>query len=275
MLTFTTRHYNFIDEMKCNRNTKSILKYIRGFPVSTITDIINTANDDVFHNMITVDIENVSRYEETHSDSQYLDCVVRNIFEKKEGLIICLNSLINQYLDRMILDWDNGGIRAVIKNKNLENQAFVDKFLCHLNLLESSKISQLLQMTEYRSTDTALTLSCKFGRVNLAKWCLENHLHVNPKQRQYQLCSLLLLVVFNDELEEHLLHDKLTNKVIMCFQEMHAIQEDLSVREVKEELDGSMNWIIVKKEVFIMLLIEKSLISLSFILHRSVKRLHL
>lgn len=61
---------------------------------------------------------------------------IRNIFEKKEGLIICPNGLIKQYLDRVILEWDNGGVRAVIKNKNFENEVFVDKFLCHLNLLE-------------------------------------------------------------------------------------------------------------------------------------------
>lgn len=249
ILTFTTRHNNFIDEMKSNRNTTSILKYIREFPVSTITDIINTANDDVFHNMIKVDIENVSRYEETSSDSQSLDCAIRNIFEKREGIIICPNSLIKQYLYRMTLDWDNGEIRAVIENKNLENEAFVDKFLCHLNLLEPSKISELLQMTEYRSQDTALTLSCKFGKVNIAKWCLEKRLHVHPKQRQHQLCALLLLVVFNNELAEDLLHDRLNDacNVIMCFKEMYDIQEDLSVTEVKEEIDGSMNWIIFKK----------------------------
>ncbi|CAC5399270.1 unnamed protein product [Mytilus coruscus] len=247
LLTFTfIRHYIFIDEMKSNRTTKSILKYIRGFPISTITDIINTASEDVFHNMITVDIANESKTEKIHSDSQFLNCAIRNIFEKKEGLVICPNILINQYMDRMTLDWDNGKISAVINNKNLENQAFVEKFQCHLNLLEPFKISELLQMKEYRSQDTALTLCCKFGRVNLAKWCLENHLHVHPKQSSNQLCALLLLVVFNDELEEDLQHDKLTN-VIMCFKQMHDIQEDLSVREVKEELDGSMNWIIVKK----------------------------
>ncbi|CAG2221897.1 unnamed protein product [Mytilus edulis] len=121
ILTFTTRHYNFIDEMKSNRNTTSILKYIWGFPISTIKDLINTANENVFHNMITVDIENVSRLAKTHSDSQSLDCVIRNIFEKKEGLIICPNSLTKQYLDRMTLDWENGEISAVIKSKNLEN----------------------------------------------------------------------------------------------------------------------------------------------------------
>ncbi|CAC5399267.1 unnamed protein product [Mytilus coruscus] len=235
----------FKENIACKRTINAVLTCISQYDISRITEIIHASNENVFHQMITVDIEN----EFSYPDYLCPDPIVKNMFEIEGRLIIFPVILINLYMDRMISDWSNGESHAVFKNKNLKNQSFVDRFLDYLNLLEPSKISELLHIKGNRRDYTPLDISCEQGEVNLAKWCLEKHLHENPEQEHNRLFALFLLVVFNNELEETFLNDeliKITDSKF-SFRNMHHIREDISVRVVKEELNTSLQIIGVGK----------------------------
>ncbi|XP_071138284.1 uncharacterized protein [Mytilus edulis] len=237
--------------LKCNRTIERILKCMSHFDPSNITKLIYASDEDIFHQWITVDIGKELRIQNNNSDCQCPSLMGTKMLEMKEGPINCPLSLIGLYMDRMISDWGQGKLLAVFSNNNLKNQSFVEKFLKHLNQLEPSKISELLNINDGPYESSTLKMICLHGEVNLAKWCLENYLHENLEQNQEhnRLFALFLLVVFNNQLDDSIISDELikTTDMKFSFRKMLNIREDISARVVKNELNTSLNRTVVEK----------------------------
>ncbi|VDH91506.1 Hypothetical predicted protein [Mytilus galloprovincialis] len=256
ILSLTERPEWFIRDMEGNRSLRTVLKYMRQLDISKIAELIETAKDDLFHRMITVDVD-----EELHLEREIVDWPFSVYDEEKkleiiEAYITCPVSLVDKYMDRMILDWGTGLFDIVIKNINLKNKSFVQLFLAHLNTLEATKKSDLLFIRNYRNTNehdrdnTALTISCKKGDINLSTWCLKNYSFEHPQEEHCILCALFLLVVSNNQLEASNLIDEsaIVNEVVLIFNDKHNNLEAMSPRSIKEKLDTSLNEIVVKEE---------------------------
>lgn len=253
ILNLIKRPESFINDMKGNRSLRTVLKCMRQLDISKIAELIDTAKDEVFHRMITVDVEDKVRLER---DWPYNFDDFGTKFEINEAYITCPFSLVDKYMNRMISDWGKGSFDLVIKNINLKNKSFVETFLAHLNTLEATKKYELLYIRNYRSKqalgngETALTLSCEYGDMNLAKWCLQNYSREHPNEEHRILCALFLLVIFNNQLETPTLIDEsaVVHECILKFKDLHNILEAMSAVSIKEKLDTSLNGIVVKEE---------------------------
>lgn len=262
MWTLMRSDKDFIYYMSCNRNTRYVLECINQLHISQITELIETINPYFFHQKILVNVQNELE-EESLLDSQSLDNIDKTILKLKEGISKWPDSLTKQYMDRMVTDWSEGCLFAVIENVNMKNLSFVKKFVGHLNLLEPSKILDLVNGTEQyvekcyflytnytgNTLCKALTVCWIYNEVNLAKWCVESHCYGNGYEKHYNMCALFILVVFNDALEENTLLDETpkVKDVIMAFGRNHDNYEGISARLLCKALDTSMHGIVVKQ----------------------------
>lgn len=252
---------DFIHDMSCNRNTRYVLEYINQIHISQITELMKTTSVQSFHK-IKVDVKN-DLEKESSSKCQSLDNVGRTILSMKAGVITLPESHINQYIARMISDWRNGYVCAVIENVNMKTPSFVEKFLDRLNHIDQSKKSELIngvnqnRSYSYSSFDdskcmNALTVCCIKCDVKLAKWCVENHCSGNEYEKHYKMCALFILVVFNNKLEEIALIDEATIvkdvlKSLGRNHDIHPLHEDISAKLLRGALDSTLQGLVIKK----------------------------
>ncbi|CAG2189846.1 unnamed protein product [Mytilus edulis] len=92
-------------------------------------------------------------------------------------------------------------------------------------------------------------MCCKEGEVNLARWCLEYHLHENQNKSTTDLCFFLLIVFYN-QLEEAIINDGLIKRTDrqFSFKTMLHIPDEISAKEVINELNTSLKLVGVAKE---------------------------
>lgn len=181
ILSLTERLELFICDMNCNRNMRTVLLHMRQLDISKIAELVDTTRDELFHRMITVDVEDKLRLGRDIVEWPYHDYVLWTNVQIMEGYITCPASLMDKYMSRMISDWGKGAFDLVINNINLKNKSFVEKYLAKLSDLEATTKIELLYIRNYKNKNehtrdkTALTLSCINGDVNLAKWCLKSY----------------------------------------------------------------------------------------------------
>ncbi|CAG2217844.1 unnamed protein product [Mytilus edulis] len=92
---------------------------------------------------------------------------------------------------------------------------------------------------------TALSICCKYGDLNLAKWCVDSHCHGNIYEKHYKMCALFMLVVFNNHLKEQALinEEHKVKDVIMSFGRNH-VYGDIPAKLLRDVLDTSMHEIV-------------------------------
>ncbi|XP_071138285.1 uncharacterized protein [Mytilus edulis] len=257
---------DFMHAMGCNRNTRYVLEYVNQLHISQITDLMKTTSEfcvESFHK-IKVDVNN--DLEEESSYCQSLDNVVRSILSMKAGFIKWPISRIDQYMYRMVSDWRKGYLCAVIRNVNMKNKSFMERFVGYLNHLEPSIISELVNGVRQKCADcpclnfrfyhnnsiNAIMICSRHCEVNLAKWCVENHCNGNRYDKHYKLCALFILIVFDNQIKEKALidEDQTVKDMIMLFGRNHDIHHahgDIPARLVRDALDSSLNGIVIKE----------------------------
>ncbi|XP_071179539.1 uncharacterized protein [Mytilus edulis] len=86
---------------------------------------------------------------------------------------------INRYIERLVMDWDNGFVDNVFDNRNMNSSTFKKKFINKLNKLDQSKQEELACKHDIKSKDIALGGSCYVGSVDLVRWLISRKSDIN------------------------------------------------------------------------------------------------
>ncbi|VDI57635.1 Hypothetical predicted protein [Mytilus galloprovincialis] len=83
------------------------------------------------------------------------------------------------YIQRMIDDWSKGEVYQVFCNRNMNIPRFRQRFLCHLNGLETYFQRKLAHTCDEPNHDYLLLLLSIYGDLPMISWCLNHGVSVN------------------------------------------------------------------------------------------------
>ncbi|XP_076081481.1 uncharacterized protein LOC143052358 [Mytilus galloprovincialis] len=83
------------------------------------------------------------------------------------------------YIQRMIDDWSKGEVNQVFCNRNMNIPKFRERFLCHLNGLETHFQRQLANIRDVRYPDYMLLLLSFYGDLPMISWCFDHGVSVH------------------------------------------------------------------------------------------------
>ncbi|XP_071135771.1 uncharacterized protein [Mytilus edulis] len=83
------------------------------------------------------------------------------------------------FIQRIIDDLAKGKVRHVLLNINFEIPEFRQRFLCHLNTLDTAFQRQLALTCDNFYKDTTLLQCCQYNDIPLIQWCMYHGVDVN------------------------------------------------------------------------------------------------
>lgn len=139
--------------------------------VSTVTIITN--EEENFEDVMITIKSKLSFNNLQQILSKYIDPMfTNNMMEIHVRIPTCL---IEKYIQRMVAEFIEGNLHDVFGNINLSTQSFLNKFLTHLQNIETSIQARLTETTDNKTGDSPLAVSCRVGIIELVEWCLVNN----------------------------------------------------------------------------------------------------
>ncbi|XP_052073649.1 uncharacterized protein LOC127711594 isoform X4 [Mytilus californianus] len=112
-------------------------------------------------------------------EERFLWKITDNMGTETEFVIRIPDKYINRYIERLLIDWENGYVYSVCVNRNMKSTTFTENFITRLNQLDLSKQQQLVSTKDIHNKDIALSGSCYMGTIELVKWLISRNSDIN------------------------------------------------------------------------------------------------
>ncbi|CAC5416923.1 unnamed protein product [Mytilus coruscus] len=89
------------------------------------------------------------------------------------------DNFINNYIGRLLKDWENGFIIQVFSNRNMISRKFTDKFISSVKKMDQAKQEDLASTEDIEFKVTALEMTCFYGFGNLVNWLISRNSDIN------------------------------------------------------------------------------------------------